>query len=304
MTQQAPRPARRCAAVILALVVLTPAAAQSQGFVGEVGSIWTKASYTQWSADSLFAAYNDRDKTVDVRIGDEIPFDRQTGGTLTTRTLALDLVGVPLQRLELGAHVPVVQRVEFEDDTLVTSSTGTGDIRLSAGYQLTPPGPVGTTFRVRVKIPTTEFPEELAEVPIPLSEGQYDLAFEQASTWIVNDTVHLTARGLFRFRFENSDAQIKPGDEAEFGASVAGAPIAWMWLRFGYDVLISTGKENRFDVVPSLSERKIVHDLGAGLYLKGPWGFALDLWGRHAVAGQAYPVGLTWSAGLAWATTL
>lgn len=294
----------RLACVCALAIGMAPKAVNAQGFVGETGKIWAKASYSQWSADGLFAAYNDRDETVGVAIGDEIPFDRQTGGELTTRTVSLDIVTVPIDRVELGAHLPVFQQVEFEDDTFITESSGTGDVRLFAGYQLTPPGDVGTTFRIRIKIPTTEFPEELAEVPIPLSEGQYDLAFEQSTTWIIADAVHLTGRGLFRFRFENTDAQIKPGDEAELGLNVGGAPIEWMWLRFGYDALISTGKENRFDVVPSLTERKIVHDLSAGIYLKGPWGFALDLWARHPVAGQAYPIGLTWSAGLAWATVL
>ncbi len=287
--------------------------AEASGFADPVGSLWLKTSFLQWgSASYLFAGPSDRDLTAGVDIGTPIEFDKQTLGTLRTRSVALDVRFVPIEHLTLGIHVPGFQETFFEDTTFVSTTRGSSDIRTVLSYQITPNGSrVATTFNLRVKIPSAPLPDDLSEVPIPISEGQFDVGFEQVTTWKIRPALHLTVRTQARIRLEESTRNLKPGDEFVAGAEFGGAPWEFLWIKIAYQGLWGGGRENRVGrAFVTVNDPREVHDIILGAYIN--WGglitdslkgLAVDIWASHPFMGQNYPVGLTWSAGLAYQHT-
>ncbi len=316
------RPSQRlagAAVVWCACLLGLSAQAHASGFAPPQGSVWTKLSFSRWFADKKLAGPFDRDPSAGIELGSPIEFDPSTGGALTTESFNFDLQATPLPRLSLGLFFPAFQSVTFEDSTFVSTTTGTGDARLFAGYQVTEPGgAVATTINLRVKVPTTT-PKRGFEF-IPLSEGQWDIALEQVTTWAASPALHVTGRTLIRHRrpFEDDTGPaelrrvLKPGDEAELGFEVGGAPVEGLWMKVAYNGLWSTGAEDRSGTTTiTLRDRRQVHTALVGAYLGfGRWvhpaleGLALDVWASHPFTGQDYPFGLTWSAGLAYAVVL
>ncbi|MFP4600977.1 MAG: hypothetical protein ACLFVJ_22185 [Persicimonas sp.] len=301
-----------------ALVLIAPPAhaggfMQGSGFVGEPGHTWVKLSYMRWQADEVFAGIFDRNASAGVGLGDPIAFDSSVGGHFDSQAVATNLVFIPMERTRLALYFPVYQAATFEDDVFESTTTGTGDVWVSGGYQLTPDDlDVATTVGLQLKVPTTTLPREFENVP--LSEGQYDLAVEQVTTWAVLPSVHISLQTLLRRRFAFSDENrtIKPGDEAELGLAVGGGPLSWLWVKAGYSGLWSTGTEDQTGTGSvSLVSRRHVNEVMAGAYVK--WGqlvgpsldsLALDASASFPVSGQDYPRGLSWSLGVAWSAQL
>jgi hypothetical protein len=307
------------AACFLATLLLVAPSAHAGGFMlgsgyaGEPGRVWAKFSYMNWQADEVFAGIFDRNESDGVELGDPIPFDTSIGGRFDSQSVAANLVLNPIDRASVGLYFPVYQVASFEDDTFESTSTGTGDVWVSTGYQLTPDDlDVATSVGLQLKIPTTELPREFENVP--LSEGQYDLAIEQVTTWAASSSIHVSLQTLLRRRFAFSDGErvIKPGDEAELGLTVGGGPFSWLWLKAGYSGLWSTGAEDQSGSgAVSLISRRHVNEVMAGAYFE--WGelispaldtLALDVSASFPVSGQDYPRGLSWNVGVAWATQI
>lgn len=290
-----------------------PGSALASGFAPDEGVLWLKLAYGRWTAEERFAGPFDRNTGQGIEIGDRIPFEVATGGELLIETLSLTAVFSPLERLVVGIYAPVYQRAEFENLNLISTTEGTGDLRPWIGYQITPDGlDLATTVNAHLKIPVTELPRELES--IPLGEGQYDVAVEAVTTWAALPRLHLSGRTLFRrrFEFDDGDRVIKPGDEFELGLDLGGGPTSWLWIRGGWSSLWSTGLEDRSGQgAVTLRERRQVHELFASAYVglgglvwKGLDGFALDVGAALPVAGQDYPAGPSWAAGLAWSREL
>ncbi|MFB6371908.1 MAG: hypothetical protein ABEN55_02050 [Bradymonadaceae bacterium] len=296
--------------VVFAAAVALPTPAAAGGFVGPQGHVWAKLGYRVWSADRTFAGPNDRDTSSGVELGDRIAFDSTTGGQMRMRALETQIVGVPLPRLRTSLYMPVVQQIRFENRNFETVTTGSGDIRPAVGYQLTPDGiDVGTTVNLRAKIPTTARTVDAASVP--LSEGQFDLAVDQTTTWAPIERLHLTLRTMFRYRapgeLPETGERYKPGDETVVAARIGGQPIESVWLAAGYRGLWSTGWESRTGGTAGRSEFRMVQNATASVYWS--WGdlvggaaegFAVDLSATWPWTGRDYPAGPSLAAALAW----
>jgi hypothetical protein len=263
-----------------------------------------------WYADEAFAGPNDRATNEGVAIGDPIPFDRQTGGEFEMVALEAQVVSVPVERLEVGVYMPVVQHVRFENANFRTVTTGTGDVRPHVGWQVTPAGgEAATTLALRAKLPTTRL--EVDAEAVPLSEGQVDLAVEQATSWDPHPRLRLTGVTLFRYRapgrLPDRDDTYKPGDEMVLRASVGASPLETVWVQAGYRGLWSTGWELREGTSAGRSRFRSTQEVRGGIYWKwgalvggGLHGFALDTSINWPVAGTDYPRGPTWAAAIAW----
>ena len=298
---------------MFAAACLNPMAAAASGFVPPAGNLWVKVDYSSWQANQKYAGIFDRNLRDGIELGEPIAFDSSTGGELDTQMVAVTAMFTPVERLQLGFYIPAFQHVVFEDSTFRSKTVGVGDLRPWVGWQVTPNSiPVATQLNAKFKIPLTTLPAEFET--IPLGEGQLDFAVEQHTSWTPTSSLMLSVRTLFRRRtvFVDGDRRIKPGDEAEVGLTVGGAPFDGLWLKAGYEGLWSTGSEDRSGTgAVTLRDRRQVQDLVAGAYLSfGKWisdataGLALDTSIRHPIYGQDYPVGLTWSAGLAWSLDL
>jgi hypothetical protein len=319
MTHSIPAPERnrahylpRLAGLVASLAVLwSPARLEAtDGFVGSQGDLWAKVAYRTWSADRTFAGPNDRNVDDGVELGDRIEFDPTTGGEMRMDAFELQVEGVPLPRLRVGGYMPVVQRIRFENANFETTTTGTGDIRPYVGYQISgEEGRAATTVHLRGKIPTTSISVEAASVP--LSEGQFDLAVDQTTSWRPIDDLQLTGRTMFRYRapgkLPTSGEEYKPGDEMVLDGMVGGAPLETLWVSAGYRGLWSTGWELRESGTAGRSDFRMVQELTGGVYwsvgdlLGGALeGFAVDASVTWPWTGRDYPAGLSWSAGLAW----
>jgi hypothetical protein len=296
-------------AAVVSAVGMPAEADAADGFVGSQGDLWAKVAYRTWSADRTFAGPNDRNVFDDVALGDRIEFDPTTGGQMEMDALEVQVEGVPLPRLKVGGYMPVVQRIRFENANFETVTTGTGDVRPYVGYQITEDGEAATTVHVRGKIPTTSLSVEAASVP--LSEGQFDLAVDQTTSWRPIQDLQLTMRTMFRYRapgrLPSSGEAYKPGDEMVLDGIVGGAPVETVWVKAGYRGLWSTGWESRESGTAGRSDFRMVQELTGGVYwsvgdLVGGAleGFAVDASVTWPWTGRDYPAGLSWAVGLAW----
>jgi len=298
---------------LAAATLWSPPSARADGFVAPKGTLWTKIAYRNWFADRTFAGPEDP-RVSEVALGDAIPFDPSVGGELELDAVEVQAEYVPLERLVVGVYFPVVQNIRFENETRLTETTGTGDIRPYVGYQITSPdSKASTTLYLRPKIPTTEF--EVSEVTVPLSEGQFDLGVEQVTSWRPIPKLQFTGSTMFRYRFAGefpgSGAEFKPGNEFVVRGIIGGQPVETLWLKGGYNALWSTGLENRETDTPERSDFRSFQQVIGGAYWN--WGrflggeaegLALDASITYPFAGRDYPKGITWALGLAWSTRL
>ena len=308
-----PNPSRADLIVALAAMFAAlglPSPASADGFVEPKGFVWTEIGYRIWSADETFAGPNARDLSGGVELGDRVPFDSTTGGRMRMQALEAQLVAVPWSRIRLGLYMPLLQQVRFQNTNFETTTTGTGDIRPSVGYQVTPEGlDAATTLHLRAKIPTTT--RSLDAASVPLSEGQFDLAIDQTTSWAPVDRLHLTLRTMFRYRapgkLPTSGERYKPGDETVVEARIGGRPVRTLWLEAGYRGLWSTGWEQRASGTAGRTEFRMVQEVTGSIYWN--WGNliggavdggALDLSVAWPWTGRDYPAGPTFAAALAW----
>ena len=150
--------------------------------------------------------------------GDRTPYffdgrNRTTGAFLDLRYGVTD-------RLEVVAQLPVY-RLRFDDLSDRRSSTGLGDLRLAARWNLRK-GSTVATVGAALKFPTGEFVND-AEI-VPVGEGQYDLDLSAEvghSFW--PRPIYLSVLAGYRLRGANRSNGISPGDEffwsAEAGQS-------------------------------------------------------------------------------------
>lgn len=306
------------ATLVCACTVLAPLEASAAGFSvthafhPPAGRLWIGASYTRWAADKTYAGIFDRNLRNDIELGDPIDFDPSTGGEFETTSFGLNVRFSPHERVQAGVFMPVWQITTFRDSTFESTSRGTGDIWSFVSWELFRGDRAATAVALQVKTPTTSLPREFETVP--LSEGQFDVAIEHSSTWNPVAPLYLTLNTLLRHRFpfKDADRELKPGDEAEIGFGVGVAATDWLWLEARYDVLASAGFQDRSGTgAVSLADRRRIQTTSIGAYTEfGRFiadavdGLAVDLRVTVPVTGQDYPIGWTYTAGLAWQAQL
>ena len=204
------------ACLIAAAVFSSPLAAQ---WPAGKGKYWTKLSVFHHRTTEQFRSS-----------GEKRPF---LAGNAIARSSAIfidALVGVT-DRADLWLQVPYFD-LNFDDDVDERHSSGVGDVRLSARYNLfgLRSGSVQVAARFTTKIPVVDFPID-AEV-IPVGEGQWD---HEAWLEVGASFWPIPAYGVVwfgrRWRQINTKTTRDPGDEfallAELGGTLAGGPLWW-----------------------------------------------------------------------------
>lgn len=199
------------AALVLTALLTLPAAGQWP--VGR-GAYWAKVSVFHHRTTEQFRSD-----------GVKRPFLASNAKSKSSAVYLDALVGAT-DRLDLWVQVPYFD-LHFDDDLDNRHSTGVGDVRISARYNLLQlwGGSVPISVRFTTKIPVVDFPID-AEI-IPVGEGQWDYeAWLEAgvSLW------PLPAYGVLwlghRWRAINDETTRDPGNEiavlAEFGGTLAG----------------------------------------------------------------------------------
>ena len=262
------------AALIAAAVFSSPVAAQ---WPAGQGQYWTKLSLFDHSTTEQFRAN-----------GDKRPFLNPNAES-RSRALFFDgLVGVT-DRIDLWLQVPYFD-LNFDDDADERHSSGVGDVRLSARYNLFQlrGGSVPISVRFTTKVPLVDFPID-AEV-IPVGEGQWDYEawFEAGvSFWPI------PAYGVLwlghRWRATNRETTRDPGDEFAFLAELGGTLLGPLGGKVVIDAIF--GKNGSVQGVPvSSDEREIVYLQPTVNYQVTP-SFLLEAAVRVPLHGQNFPAG-------------
>ena len=340
----------------LTTITLAAPTARAQGFAPAEGTLWTKLGYTYTTASSEYLGADDVFFDPSLQPGERGAFrsrypldvnEREpqavVGGQVQIHTIGLNAVYSPVDRLVLGLYASALVLASYENAGVdlwtgqvfngagyTTESTGPGDLVLSAGYQLTPRswGRFGTTTYVHGKIPTalgTTYPfnDEATR-----TDGQLDLALEQAATFMARENLALTGRLLLRYRFPfTTDTfpgrgaapagverfRSEPGHEVEWGTDAGFGATSWLWLKAGYVGLWALPTTENFPLSPGyqgLEERfrRRAHTAFGSAYVMvgklvggGLMPLALDLYGSYVFAGQDVAASLSLGSGLAWA---
>lgn len=222
-----------------------------------------------------------------------------TGGETSTSSMFVTAAGGIGRGLELWLQIPV-HRVALEDHTGEVSRIAVGDPRISlrAGGALIGLDALPVAIRAGIKLPGSEFPVDTNEVPI--SEGQTDveLALEAGRRLAGAYPLHIVGWAGYRWRFEDTRRQRKPGNE-RFVRLGAGGPIGPAWSSLRWDLAVEglwgAGLEQQGLVLDS-ARRRLVQVLPTVAWKLG--GAELELTGRFNVTGRNLPSGSAVSAGV------
>ncbi len=268
-------PLRSAASALVAAAVLcSPLAAQ---WPAGQGNYWTKLSIFHQSTTEQFRAS-----------GEKRPFLNSNAEARSSALFFDALVGVT-DRLDLWLQVPYFD-LNFDDDADERHSSGVGDLRLSARYNLfgLRDGSVQISGRFTTKIPIVDFPID-AEV-IPVGEGQWD--YEGwlevgASFWPI------PAYGVLwlgrRWRAMNDETTRDPGDEFAFLAELGGTFVGSLGGKVVLDVIFGSNGSIQ-GVRVSSDEREIMYLQPTVNYQITP-SLLIEAAARVPLRGQNFPAG-------------
>ena len=192
------------------LVVVEPVSAQWP--LGE-GQFWGKLSWFHHETTEQFRSN-----------GDKLPFINSSAESLSD-ALFLDAAVGLTSRLDVWLQVPYFD-LHFNDAADQRHSSGVGDVRLSARYNIAQlkGGGFPVSVRVTTKFPVVDFPID-AEI-IPVGEGQFDYEFWLESGLSLYPLPAYTVLWLgYRYRTLNEETTRRPGNEFTFLAEIGGTSL-------------------------------------------------------------------------------
>jgi len=273
----------RTLALAVLVLAFRPQAGTAQWAEG-AGNWWAKVSFFHHQTTEQFRPN-----------GDKRPFLNDDAESRSNAVFLDVLYGVT-DRLDVWVQVPYFD-LRFDDVSDDRRSTGVGDIRLSARYNLFQfrGGSLPVSVRYTAKLPVAEFPFD-AEI-IPVGEGQWDHeAWLEAGTsfWPV------PAYGVvwlgYRWRLENEETTRDPGNEFLFLAELGGTVGAGLGGKVVLDGIFGTsGSIQGIDV--SGDEREILY-LQPTLTYEIASSTALELGSRFPLQGKNFPAGPQFTIGV------
>lgn len=196
-------------------------------------------------------------------------------------------------RLEVGAQLGAY-RLQFDDLSDRRLSSGLGDLRVAARWNVVKRGANVATVGATLKFPTGEFVND-AEV-VPVGEGQYDLDLVvEAGHSFWPRRAYLTLAAGYRVRGTNRKNGISPGDEVVWAVEGGHHLLSRLSLKGvvrGLHGLRSTsfGLE-----IPSLKREAVHVQPGLVWALAAERGIDLSL--PFTVRGRNWPAGLSLGLG-------
>ena len=283
---------------VAALVVsMSPSANAGPWTLGQ-GTLQLKADISLWQTVRRFASETDEQSGLfdpPAESGDRVPFaPAQGGGQLSAYGLELQARLGLIDWIDLDVAVPLIALdLDTSFNDTLGQDIGIGDVRVSVWLRAPIELPVQIAVRLEGKLPTGDFDSTAYEVP--LSEGQLDLtgwlsvgASLPAESWFSVDAG-------YRLRLENPDNNRNPGEElhlnVEFGTRLA-KQVA---VKAAADALLGeTGEIGEADIAP----RRRAFSGWVGIAWNLTDAVAVDLSGRWFFAGEDFPTGFQFFAGL------
>jgi len=261
------------------------------------GHIWTKlAFYSLVTTDQFAEIPGIFPETGPFDAGDKVPFP--FNGKSTSRAVFLDVNYGITDWWTLGVQIPFYSQ-EFRDNQVIDADrqqTGLSDITGMSKIRLLE-SPVVVSVIGQVKFPSGEFKN--IDGVVPVGEGQMDITAGLSmgvSLWPLPGYTNLDVG--WRFRKENTEVQLDPGDEFHF-----------LW-EIGYNVVprVSStlkisglyGRPAKFSLafVQQTRIRQILYiSPEIGFRLTGNWivggGLNIPVQGRSYPAGNQYFLSLS-----------
>lgn len=250
------------------------------------GNFWGKVSFFHHQTTEQFRAD-----------GEKKPFIN-TGAESISQAIFLDLnVGVT-DRLDLWLQAPYYD-LEFNDAAGDRKSTGIGDVRLSARYNLFQlrEGSLPVSARFTTKFPVNEFPID-AEI-VPVGEGQFDFeAWLEGGLSLWPLPAYSVVWVGYRWRLENSKTTRKPGNELVFLAELGGTElVGGLGGKVVLDGIFGEPGAIQGVQLGSVDEREILY-LAPTLFYSLTPSTLLEVGVRIPLQGKNYPAGAPMQIGL------
>jgi hypothetical protein len=209
-------------------------------------------------------------------------------GRNRTTGVFLDLRYGVTDRLEVVAQLPVY-RLRFDDFSDRRSSTGLGDLRLAARWNLRK-GSTVATVGAALKFPTGEFVND-AEI-VPVGEGQHDVDLSAEvghSFW--PRPAYLSVLAGYRLRGTNRENGISPGDEFFWTAEVGHRLVSRLGVK-GVARGLHGQRSTSFGLEIQTLKREVIY-LQPGLVWELAPDRGLELSLPFTLKGRNWPAGLT-----------
>jgi len=270
---------------VLSALAVTPGSLEAQWPVGQ-GAFWAKLSFFSHQTTQEFRSNGDK--------RDYLADDAES----RSRAVFFDALVGATDRLDVWVQVPYFD-LSFDDVSSARNSTGVGDIRVSARYNLLRlrGGSIPVSARLTAKVPVADLTVD-AEV-IPVGEGQWDYeAWLESGISLWPLPLYSVAWVGYRWRTLNDETTREPGDEftflAEFGGTEllgglgAKAVVDGIFGRAGTIQGIQLGPDDR---------RRILYVAPTLLYGFTPStmlevGVRIPIMGRNFPAGAPFQIGV------------
>lgn len=276
---------RHAVGIVLGGLLLAPLHAEAQWPVGQ-GAYWVKASFFHHRTTEEFRSD-----------GQKREFFAPDAVSRSNAFFLDALVGVT-DRLDLWVQVPYFD-LSFDDAAAERNSTGVGDVRVSARYNLFQlrGGSIPISARFTVKAPVADLTVD-AEV-IPVGEGQWDYeAWLESGISLWPLPLYSVVWLGYRWRTLNETTTREPGDEITFLAEVGGTE----WLGGLGGKVVVDGFFGKAGVIQGVQlgpgdRREILYVAPTAIYGFMPStmlevGIRIPLLGRNFPAGAPIQIGL------------
>jgi outer membrane putative beta-barrel porin/alpha-amylase len=250
------------------------------------GNFWAKTSFFYHETAEQYRSN-----------GDRLPFLNSDAKSVSKAFFVDASVGL-FDGLDVWLQVPYFD-LTFNDDADDRRSTGVGDIRLSARYNLfqLKGGSLPISARFTTKFPVNDFPIN-AEV-IPVGEGQFDyeLWLESGlSLWPL--PAYTVVWVGYRWRTLNTETTRKPGNEFTFLAEFGGtALLGGLGGKIVVDGLFGEPGEIQGIAVGDADRRQILY-VGPTLLYSFTESTMLEVGARIPLLGKNWPAGAPFQVGL------
>ncbi len=277
------------------------ASAEASAWTQAKGNLWWKLGVSGYSATEKFA--ND---TLDtgksfpdgrpVQPGDRIPFDFQTGGRYRVATVVLEAAYGLFERLEVFAKAPWHATEFSNDNDEVEPGRGLGDVRLGAAVRLFQGGRWVFSSSLEWKLPTADLPRSIYQQP--LGEGQTDWTLRLRAGRSLWPYGWLNAEAGYRWRNENRDFQLDPGDERLLELEAGWTASSRVAIKVGFSGLWGDPwVDTSFDARQELNRRTLL-TLGPSLLYSLSERWTLEVGAAFSLAGEDLPAGTLVRVGL------
>ncbi len=284
------------ACLAAAVVALVPAAVHGAPWLIGKSNAQFKLTYFSHSTDEEFILTRRLLGSTSAEPGEKLPYP--FNGESISRAYLLEVRYGAWSFLDFRALFSYYD-LQFNDDGGDRRNTGFGDV-----YAETVLGlfrrPLAVAVRAGVKAPTGEFTIDPQRVP--LSENQWDVEGAlSAGRSFYPLPAYAKAEVGYRYRFENTETRIKPGNERFFLAEIGVTPVPPILLKIAIEGLFADQRESReFGFVVRNAEGREFISLAPFVTVFPTGGLLVEAGARFLLSGKDYPAGVQYILAIGW----